>query len=62
MIDELDKEPQVIKEFGNNLRDISYGIGSVGNFQVCLELVEWDCPISDMANVAEVISGDKDDA
>lgn len=56
MISELDKEPKVIKEFGNDLRDISYGIGTVGNYHVSLELTEWDCPASDMANIAEVIS------
>ncbi len=60
MIAELDKEPQVIKEHGNDLRDISYGIGSVDNYHVSLELVEWDCPASDMANVAEVVSGNRD--
>jgi hypothetical protein len=56
MIAELDKEPKRRKPIGNNLRDCSYGIGTIKNYHVSLELIEWDCPASEMANIAEVIT------
>ncbi len=60
MFDELDNEPKTKKEFGNNLRDIAYGIGYVGNYAISLEITEWDCPASEMANIADVVSGKRD--
>lgn len=60
MIYELDKEPKITKQFGNNLRDISYSIGTIENYTVSIELTEWDCPASDFAHSLDIISGERD--
>jgi hypothetical protein len=60
MIAELDKEPKVKKEFGNDLRSTMYGIGTLENYTVSIELIEFDCPASEFAHASDVVSGERD--